>query len=419
MKICFFTENYYKGGLDTFIINLINSWPDKGDNLTLICNDVHPGLKVIKSKINQKVKHKKYNFIYCSLIAKSHNSFFCNNLIVCRIFLKVLLQILKYPFFFPWYVLKLSFFFIRSDFDRLMLINGGYPGSLICCCASIAWFIAGKKPLAVMNFHSLAKKPFWATYFFEYFIDLLIIKSISHIISVSNFCLKSLTFRPAFLSYKKLFYIHNGIQDPLKLKKNMNLINTKKLESAQYCLMLATYHKYKGYDFIFKTFEIVLKDFPNVKLKIYGHGMPHEKKIILNKNKRLNLENNVILSDFTSNIADLYASATVLVVPSQNYESFGLTIIEAMSFGLPVVTTNVGGMPEVIGDSNAGYVCSKDNPVEFAFAIKKILRNPKLANKLGKNGRRAYEKRFSSSNMSKEYNQLLKNLELPIHDKYH
>ena len=97
-----------------------------------------------------------------------------------------------------------------------------------------------------------------------------------------------------------------------------------------------------------------------------------------------------------------------MVVPSQEYESFGLTIIEAMAFGVPVVVTNVGGMPEVLKDSNAGYVCSKDDPLEFADAIKSILSNPLLASELGKNSRLAFESRFMATKMTNSYRKLLK-----------
>ena len=63
MKICFFTENYYKGGLDTFLVNLINAWPGKKDELTLVCNGTHPGLDTISEKINRDFTIKKYYLI--------------------------------------------------------------------------------------------------------------------------------------------------------------------------------------------------------------------------------------------------------------------------------------------------------------------------------------------------------------------
>ena len=64
MKICIFTENHYKGGLDTFIINLVNSWPFFNDDMTLFCNADHPGLLTIKDNLNNKIRIKKYSFFF-------------------------------------------------------------------------------------------------------------------------------------------------------------------------------------------------------------------------------------------------------------------------------------------------------------------------------------------------------------------
>ena len=144
-----------------------------------------------------------------------------------------------------------------------------------------------------------------------------------------------------------------------------------------------------------------------MQLKIYGHGRPHEKKRVADEVMRLKLENKVKLGDFTPQTAALLAGASVLVVPSQAYESFGLTIIEAMAFGVPVVTTDVGGMPEVLADSNAGYVCSADDPLEFSAAIIKILGNQALASELGRHGRQAFERRFTAGTMALSYRKLL------------
>jgi hypothetical protein len=56
VKICFYTENYYKGGLDTYLINLFNAWPNLKDELILVCNDSHPGLDTIEEKTLRPIK---------------------------------------------------------------------------------------------------------------------------------------------------------------------------------------------------------------------------------------------------------------------------------------------------------------------------------------------------------------------------
>ena len=85
-----------------------------------------------------------------------------------------------------------------------------------------------------------------------------------------------------------------------------------------------------------------------------------------------------------------------------------LSLIEKLKqFGVPVVTTDVGGMPEVLGNSNAGYVCSKDDPLEFSTAIKNILGHPILASELGRNGRLVFERKFTAGAMAINYRKLL------------
>jgi len=288
-----------------------------------------------------------------------------------------------------------------------MVVNGGYPASLLGRSAVIAWRLAGKRPLAVMNFHNSTTSPSWYFRFFENIIDALVVRCASHIVSVSKACLGSLDTRRAFLNCSKLSYIYNGIEDPKFLFNTVSTTSETRSSSRRYCLMLATYEARKGHNYLLRAFQIVAKDFPDVDLLIYGYGRAYEKKQVADEVVRLELEDNVMLGDFTSNTHELISGAAVLVVPSQAYESFGLTIIEAMAFGVPVVITDVGGMPEVLAGSNAGYVCSKNDPLEFATAIKTILGNPKQASEFGLNGRIAFENRFTASTMANSYKKLM------------
>lgn len=408
MKICFFTENFYKGGLDTFLINLFNAWPDSKDELTLVCNGMHPGLKTIAEKTVRPIKINKYHRVFTSRIPKGQSSLKFSRSFPVRAFFVLGFQILQYPVLLPWYLFSLAWFFRRSEFDRLMVVNGGYPASLLCRCASIAWRLSGKRPLATFNFHNSTTKPPWYFSYPEHLIDLAVIWSAKQIVSVSKDCLSTLSNRKAFLGCTKLLYIYNGIEDPRLISKYDKDNIRNQYATKHYCLMLATYEPRKGHAYLLRAFQIVVKDFPYIRLQIYGYGKPHEKQRVFDEVKRLALENNVSLNGFTPNTASLIANASVMVVPSQEYESFGLTIIEAMAFGIPVVTTDVGGMPEVLAGSNAGYVCSKDAPEAFADAIKNILRDSILASELGRNGIQAFEQRFTASKMSQQYESLIK-----------
>jgi glycosyltransferase involved in cell wall biosynthesis len=402
MKICFFHENYYIGGMDTFFINLINAWPEDNDILTLACNTSHPGLEIIESKTFRKLyisQYRQHKLI--ELIQGQHNSKFHK-----FFFFRALTNIIKYIFIFPYFVFKLSVYFAKSDFDRLMVVNGGYPGSLRCQCASIAWRLSGKECGAVFNFHNYATLPNKFVIFFENFIDRLVIWSSDTFVSVSSSCLNSLKNRKAFSKNIKMDFIYNGIEDPISFNK-VSSVAKKKSQEPKYCLLLATYEVRKGHIFLLKAFQYIIKDYPDVNLKIFGYGNENEIQRVRSQVKLMNLENNVSVNGYTSDANSLIANASVLVVPSQAYESFGLTIIEAMALSIPIVATDVGGIPEVIANSGAGFVCSKNNPKEFAKAIKRVLKEPSLGLRLGEAGRQSFEKRFLASRMAEAYRNLL------------
>jgi len=79
-----------------------------------------------------------------------------------------------------------------------------------------------------------------------------------------------------------------------------------------------------------------------------------------------------------------------------------------MAHSTPVVATDVGGMPEVLEGSNAGFICSKNNPKQFANSILRILLDQNIASELGHNGRKIFLEKFNALNMSRQYELLLK-----------
>ena len=81
-----------------------------------------------------------------------------------------------------------------------------------------------------------------------------------------------------------------------------------------------------------------------------------------------------------------YQNYFALLVPSIWQEPFGMIVVEAMSQGLPVIATKVGGIPEIITHGETGLLVAPDNPDELAHNVKKIIENPILYNKIRING---------------------------------
>ena len=74
MKIIFFLENNSNGGMDSFLSNLINYWPQEEDSICLICNSDHPGIKNLKDSITRNIEFVEHDIPL--LVAEVNRLFF-------------------------------------------------------------------------------------------------------------------------------------------------------------------------------------------------------------------------------------------------------------------------------------------------------------------------------------------------------
>ena len=111
--------------------------------------------------------------------------------------------------------------------------------------------------------------------------------------------------------------------------------------------------------------------------------------------------------DFIPNGANLISQSDLLLIGSQSYESFGYTAAEAMIRKIPVVSTNTGGLAEVIKNNDGGFIFNKDDFIGFSDEVLRLLSNKKLRMEIGNRGRERALCLFLSDRMSEEYFNLL------------
>ena len=117
--------------------------------------------------------------------------------------------------------------------------------------------------------------------------------------------------------------------------------------------------------------------------KIIFHGFVHRERII-----------------------DLYTEADIFVLPSL-WEGFGIVLLEAMAFNLPVIATTAGAIPELVKDGVNGLLVPPANSRALAEAIAALIQNPGLRKKLGKNGRAIYNKSLTWEQIVEKFEKLL------------
>ena len=94
-----------------------------------------------------------------------------------------------------------------------------------------------------------------------------------------------------------------------------------------------------------------------------------------------------------------YAEADIVAVPSR-FESFGLTLLEAMMFSKPVVCSDIGGMREIVVDGETGFLVMPESVDELATALARLISDPELRGAMGNKGRRLYEEQFTIATMA-------------------
>lgn len=176
----------------------------------------------------------------------------------------------------------------------------------------------------------------------------------------------------------KISVIPNGID------KN-KFFNTNKGKINNTIFFVGRLDKRKGIDFLIKTIPVVKTKINNIKLYIAGTGKYYLKlnKFVLNNNLSKNVFFLGKISD--KELLDWYNKVQIIIIPSV-FEGFGITAIESMACGTPIISTNTDGLSDLIINNSNGILVEYNNVDNLSEKIINLLQNPPLRNKLSNNG---------------------------------
>lgn len=384
------------GGLDTFTINLINNWP-KEEPLYLMCNKSHSGANYLKERITNR---------NCSV--EIHNMPMVQDwgANIKNEKIKKLVGLFSRFLLLPWYILFGYKYLKLNRFAHLHVINGGYPACLSSRCIAISWWLYTKKK-SIHNFHNYSVKSSFIHVFSDGLIDRLLLRATSQFVSVSKDCSESLRNRKAFKQAKNITYVYNGISDErvissFDIREKLSLPNNSKI-----LMMLATYEERKGHKHIIDVFVNVAKNCNDTFLVFLGYGTETEQNTVIEYAKQKKVDDKVLCLGFMPNAMEYLAQCDMVLIGSQSFESFGLTAVEAMKYEKPVVSTNTGGLKEVINNGEGGYVFDIDEVEKMSERILSLLNDKAEMKHQGELGRERYLKLFTASRMASEYRSLL------------
>ncbi len=188
------------------------------------------------------------------------------------------------------------------------------------------------------------------------------------------------------LVLKKLRMIPLGISSPkfLTQKEARAFIQSKTSEPIEKKTIIGTIaelHPNKGFIYSINAIEKVITRFPSTIFFIMSDG---EQRAMLEKLvQEKGLEKHVIFAGYVENAAQYLKGISIFILPSIK-EGLPYTIIEAGYAGLPVVSTTVGGIPEIIDDMKSGILIQPKRADEIAHALEFLLEHKTVQKEYGK-----------------------------------
>jgi glycosyltransferase involved in cell wall biosynthesis len=167
----------------------------------------------------------------------------------------------------------------------------------------------------------------------------------------------------------------------------------------RFIYFVSTLEPRKGIDTLLEAFAIIAPTQPDVKLVITGKRGWYTEQIFA-QIEHLQLAPRIQITDYVpdEDLPALYNCADVLAFPSR-YEGFGLTVLEAMACGTPVICSNSSSLPEVAGD--AALLVPPDNAAALAQALQRVLNDAALRQQMKALGQQQAA-RFSWSRTAQE-----------------
>lgn len=252
------------------------------------------------------------------------------------------------------------------------------------------------------------------------FLDLIKRVKWSHIIAVSHFIRREIL--GVGYNQKNITVIHHGINQnhySPSLKAKGLLKKYPAIRGRRVIFHPARMGLAKGCDVSIKALRIVRERFPDALLILAGTrniidwGSHQQKDIayMVNLVKFLDLEKNTLIDVFRlEDMPEIYAASEVCVYPSSSPEPFGLTMLEALAAGRPMIVTETGGMPEIIRDGVNGFVVPVKDFESLASRIIQLLSDKELRERLGSTGRQIVEQNYTK--------EIVANNTLNIYKKY-
>jgi glycosyltransferase involved in cell wall biosynthesis len=182
-------------------------------------------------------------------------------------------------------------------------------------------------------------------------------------------------------------------------------LNQKNKIKKNSIILISRLEEGKGQDLAIKAFALVKKEFRDAELLIVGQGSFEEELKKLSNN-----DPQIKFLKYITNKQDLIEQSEIVLCPSVwPLEGFGLTIIEAMALGKPIVAFDRAPGNEMISNGESAILAKNGDHLDLAKAIIRLLKDKNLQEKLAKNAKEDFEAKYKIEKIAEQYLDLLQN----------
>ena len=196
-----------------------------------------------------------------------------------------------------------------------------------------------------------------------------------------------------YVKKEDVFFLPNGIP-VINLEDNI----LPKKNSVPKLLFLSNLIESKGVYVLLDALKILNDNNVKFHCNLVGGAGDISLKQLNQKINNLKLQNCVsyLGKKYNHEKHKIFQSSDIFVFPTfYHNETFGIVNIEAMMFGIPVISTSEGGIPDIVKDRETGFVIDKQNPNQLAEKIKWFIDNPEEAILMGEKGREYFLENYT------------------------
>jgi glycosyltransferase involved in cell wall biosynthesis len=195
----------------------------------------------------------------------------------------------------------------------------------------------------------------------------------------------------------KIRVVHNGISDPTAG------VLERRQSDKRIVGIVGQIGPWKGHEDLLEAFATIAPEFPTTEVHIFGRGRPAYEQKLRERVAALGIGERIRWRGFVLDRAAIYRDLNICVVPSRSAEPLPTVAIEAAFFGIPVIATRQGGLPEIVDHEQTGFLVEPAHRAELAWRLKLLLGDNAVRRAIGENARRKALQKFERKRFVEDF----------------